>query len=121
MIIKFLIQLKFIKLFHYQKNDSCYIKSSVKIWQRFKQRILKLFKSFKQKIDSCEIKSLFTFYIIEKFLRQCSKTIDGCTHRNKIKSRIDDSCLFESLFSNKVAEATIKLPLPSFTGIKQKK
>ena len=42
-------------------------------------------KAFKQKIDSCEIKSLFRFYIILNFLRQCSKTIHGRTHHNKIK------------------------------------
>ena len=38
---------------------------------------------FKQKL--IHVKSLFTFQIIEKILRQCPKTIHGSTHHNKIK------------------------------------
>ena len=44
----------------------------------------------------------------------------------KYKSRVDDSCLFQSLYSSKVAETIITLRFPSFTkkgvsNIKQKK
>ena len=46
-------------------------------------------------------------------------------HQNK-KSFVDDSCIFQSLYSPKVAGTIIALRLPSFTkncvsGIKQKK
>ena len=45
------------------------------------------------------------------------KRIHGGTHQNKIKSRVDDGCLFQSLYSCTVAE-TVK---EGVSGIKQKK
>ena len=46
--------------------------------------------------------------------------------QKNLKSRVDDSCQFQSLYSRKVAETIIVLLLPLFTkkgvsGIKQKK
>ena len=39
----------------------------------------------------------------------------GRTHCSKIKNRVDDSCLFQSLYSRKVAGTIIILHLPSFS------
>ena len=55
-------------------------------------------------------------------------TIHGRTHGNK-KSHVDDSCLLQSFYSDKVAGTIMGLGLPMFTekgvspfiGIKQKK
>ena len=50
-----------------------------------------------------QVKKCLRFNIILKL-----KTIHGRTHYNKIKSRVDDSYLFQSLYTHKVAEAKIK-------------
>ena len=53
-------------------------------------------------------KNLFTFKIILQFIPQHTKTIHGGTHRNKIQNRVDDSCLFQSVYFRKVAGVTYR-------------
>ena len=50
------------------------------------------------------------------FLRQCPKTIHELTHLSKLKN-VDDNCLFQSLYSCKVAKTINRT---SFTFVCQK-
>ena len=60
-------------------------------------------------MDSSEIKSFFGFQIILKNFKEVhkSKFTDALTAR-KWKSRVDYSCLFQSLYSRTIADAVKK-------------
>ena len=68
-----------------------------------------------QKIGSCEIVCLrFKFKIFKAVPKNNPRA--HSLQQNK-KSRVDNSCLFQSLYSRKVAETIIALCLTSFTKI----
>ena len=65
------------------------------------------------------------FKLFKNFEGSEKQSTDALT-ATKYKSRVDDSCLFQSLYSRKVTGTIIALGLPSFTkkgasGLKQKK
>ena len=57
--------------------DSCYIKSSTNIWE---------LNFLSKKMIHVKEKDFIRFELFKKFLRQCTKTIPGRTHLNKIKN-----------------------------------